>query len=345
MSKSSYSPPQQCPGFVLPSLLCLWAISAVGCSKSDERAEQPNAVEELRLGYFANVSHAPAMLGVHSGDFAKAIAPARLSHRLFNAGPALVEALFAGELDVGYIGPGPVINAFVKSRGTGVRVIAGVSSNGVVIVARDGSNIRTMADLKDRRVSTPQLGNTQDISARHYLLKTLGQADVNNVLPIPNAEQIGLMTRGEIDAAWVPEPWGARLVAEAGATIIAEEKDLWPEKEFTLAVVATTPEFLSRHPELVRKLLTAHVEWTARLNSEPDRCAAIFNEAMKAETGKSMEPEVLRASISRTRYTVRPLEATFKTYATWSYEVGFSREPADLTGLFDTSLVESVSKR
>ncbi|MBK8268320.1 MAG: ABC transporter substrate-binding protein [Planctomycetes bacterium] len=317
---------------------------AASCDRSGTSAEGSKKLEELRLGYFANISHAQAMLGVHTHEFEKAIAPVRLTHRVFNAGPLLIEALFAGELDIGYVGPGPVINAFVKSRGEGIRVIAAGASNGVVIVARPGSGIQKLSDLKGRRLATPQLGNTQDISARHYLLRELGQADVDNVIPIPNAEQSGLMVRGEIDAAWVPEPWGARLVKEAGAKIIAEEKDLWPEKEFSLAVIVTTPEFLKQHPQAVRQFLAAHIEMTRRLNAEPEACAAMFIEAMKAESGKSMSVELLKAAMSRTKYTNWPLEGTFRNYATWLRDVGFSRQNVDVKNLFETGILNSLVK-
>jgi len=282
---------------------------------------------------------------VASRDFAKAIAPVKLTPTTFNAGPSLIEALFAGELDIGYIGPGPVINAHVRSRGQGVRVIAGVSANGVVIVARGDSDIRTLADLKGRKLATPQLGNTQDISARNYLLKTLGQPNLDNVLAIANAEQIGLMARGQIDAAWVPEPWGARLVEEAGGRIVAEEKDLWPGKEFTLAVMVTSPEFLAAHPEIIKKILAEHQKWVRRLAGESDRYAADLNRAMTKETGKPMSEAIIRAALSRTRFTDQPLEQTFRTFAEWSANVGNAAQAPDMSHLIDTTLLNSLRRQ
>src|SRR5262249_19246224 len=161
-------------------------------------------------GYFANLSHAQAVLGVASGDFGRAIAPVKLESTVFNAGPSLVEALFAGQIDIGYIGPGPAVTAHRKSRGRGIRVVAGGAADGVVTLARSG--ISSMADLAGKTLATPQLGNTQDISARHFV----GPKDI---VPIANAEQIAMLARGEIDAAWAPEPWGERLVRETGAHI------------------------------------------------------------------------------------------------------------------------------
>src|SRR5207249_2925587 len=154
---------------------------------------------EVRIGYFANFTHAQAVLGVGSGDFQQAVAPAKVTTKVFNAGPSLVEALFANEIDIGYVGPGPALTAFAQSQGRGIRVISGSAANGVLIVARKDSGISTLQDLAGRRVATPQHGNTQDLSARHYLSAELRQKDLSTVLPIANAEQAGMMTRGEID--------------------------------------------------------------------------------------------------------------------------------------------------
>jgi NitT/TauT family transport system substrate-binding protein len=305
---------------------------------------KPKPVSQVRLGYFANLSHAQAVLGVSSGEFEKAVAPAKFSTKVFNAGPSLIEAVFAGEIDIGYVGPGPALAANARSRGQGVRVIAGAAANGVVIVARKNSGIHTLADLAGRRIATPQHGNTQDIAARHYFSSVLAQKDLTNVLPIPNSEQSGMMDRGQIDAAWVPEPWGARLVADTGATILAEEKDLWPDQQFSLAVVITTPEFLRDHPDVVAKVLGVHHAWTQRLTTDPKTYLPQLGAALFAITGKKLPPGVLDSAITRVTFTDDPLEATFKTMGQWSYDLGFEQRPARLGSLFDLGVLKDVSK-
>ena len=164
---------------------------------------------EVRLGYFANVTHAQAVLGVASGEFQSALGQTHLATKVFNAGPSLIEALNTRLIDVGYVGPGPVLSTWATSKGQSIVVISGAAANGVVIVARPDSGIKTLADLKGKIIATPQLGNTQDISAKHYVTVVLGQADAGNVRGIPNSEQVGLMIRGQIDAAWAPNH-GAR---------------------------------------------------------------------------------------------------------------------------------------
>jgi NitT/TauT family transport system substrate-binding protein len=316
----------------------LAAAPSLGCSKTPS-GEAPSVV---RVGYFANVTHAQAVLGVASGDFGQAVAPAKLDTKVFNAGPSLIEALFAGEIDIGYVGPGPTLSAQARSRGQGIRVVAGAASNGVVVVVRKDSGITELAHLAGRRVATPQLGNTQDISARHYLSKVLGQPNLNNVTPIDNSQQAALFARGEIDAAWVPEPWGQVLVSQTGARILAEEKDLWPSKEFVLTVVVTTPEFLAKHPDVVERVLAAHRTWTKRLAAEPGKYAPQLVDALFAVTGKKLDVSIIQPALGRVTFTDDPHEETLRTFASWAHDLGFERDAVDLTGLVDAKALRKL---
>ena len=254
-------------------LLISLSFGLTACDRGSTGADAKGgagAPKEVRIGYFANLTHAQGVLGVASGDFQQAVAPSTPTTRVFNAGPSLIEALFARQIDIGYVGPGPAINAHLKSKGSGIRIVAGAAANGVLIVAGPNSGVSSFAEIKGKRVATPQLGNTQDIAARHFLTTLLKQEDAKNVLPIANAEQASLMSRGEIDVAWAPEPWGSRLLIENGAKLVAQEKDLWPNKAFTLTLVVTTPEFLRKHPDVVEKVLVVHRGWTKRLQDAPD---------------------------------------------------------------------------
>ena len=327
------------------ALICALTLAAIaGCERST--SGKPNAAPaEVRLGYFANVTHAQAALGVASGDFAKAVAPARFSTRVFNAGPSLIEALLTGNIDIGYVGPGPALNAHDKSRGQGVRVIAGSAANGVIIVARKDSGITSLKDLAGKRIATPQHGNTQDIAARHYLTKVLGQEDSSTIIPIPNAEQASMMARKEIDAAWTPEPWGSRLIIENAATLVAEEKDLWPNKRFDLTVIVTTPKFLARYPDVVKKILAVHVAWTQRLQDDPQSHASQLGEALYAVNQKRLPQGVLPAALRNVEFSLDPLDETFQIMGQWAYDLGFARHPAKLEGLIDTTLLQQVRQQ
>ena len=301
-----------------------------------------SAPKEVRVGYFANLTHAQGVLGVASGEFQQAVAPAQLTTRVFNAGPSLVEALFARQIDIGYVGPGPAINAHLKSKGSGIRIVAGAAANGVLIVAGPNSGVSSISDIKGKRIATPQLGNTQDIAARHYLTNVLKQADAKNVLPIANAEQGSLMSRGEIDVAWAPEPWASRLLIENGAKLVAHEKDLWPNKAFTLTLVVTTPEFLKKHPDVVEKVLVVHRNWTKRLQDAPEQQLPQLQQALTALTGKALPAGVLPAAIGNVQFTDDSLNETLETMATWSAELGFVKEQAKLDGLVDLSILNKL---
>jgi NitT/TauT family transport system substrate-binding protein len=303
---------------------------------------QSKSLAELRLGYFPNITHAQAVLGVASGDFQTAIGSVKLTPRTFNAGPDLITALNAGAIDIGYVGPGPAINAFSQSHGASIRVISGAAANGVVIVARKDSGITSLKDLAGKKIATPQLWNTQDIAAKHYMISVLGQKDASNVKPIANSSQSGAMREGAIDAAWVPEPWGARLIAETGATLIAEEKDLWPGKEFSLTVIITTPQFLADHADVVEKILQVHHQWTVRLSQHPEQYQQQLNDELAKLAGKPLPVDILQAAISRTEFTDDALPDTFAAMSQWAYDLEVVKSKPDLTGLFATDLIKKI---
>jgi NitT/TauT family transport system substrate-binding protein len=321
-------------------LAAVLLVLVFGVASGCKAAGAATATAPVRIGYFANLTHAQAVLGVASGDFARAVAPAPLETRVFNAGPSLVEALFAGEIDIGYVGPGPAISANAKSYGEGIRVIAGAAANGVVIVAREGSGITTMADLAGKRVGTPQLGNTQDISARHYLAAVLKQP-TTGVTPVENAQQAAMFARGQLDAAWVPEPWGQRLITEAGATLVAEEKDLWDGGAFALTLVVTTPEFLKRRPDVVKAVLGVHERWTKKLAADPQAHAAELGDALFGLTGKRLPPGVVAPALARVKFIDEPLPGTLQTFAAWAQDLGFERKTVGTAGLVDTRILET----
>jgi NitT/TauT family transport system substrate-binding protein len=325
--------------------LCLTALVVAGCGKADSpQSAAPSAppqVVEVRLGYFPNLTHAQAVLGVASGDFQTAIAPANLSTKVFNAGPSLIEALLAGAIDIGYVGPGPVLDGWAETHGKEFVVISGAADNGVVIVAGPKSGIKTMADLAGKKIATPQRGNTQDIAARHYVSEVL-KLPVDNIVPISNPEQAGRMLAGDIDAAWAPEPWGSRLVATAGGTIIEEEKNLWPDQKFNLTVVIARQAFVKDHPDIVRKFLAAHHQWTVKLAADPKAYASQLGSALFDLTKAKLPDGVLQQSLGHIVFTDDPSQATFDTMKKWSVDLGVIKHPIPLDGLIDTSILHSL---
>lgn len=311
------------------------------------QAPQANATE-VRIGYFPNMLHAQALVGRAQGAFEKALAPdATVRMVPFNAGPSVIEAMFANEIDIAYIGPNPTINGYVKSRGEALSIIAGAASGGAVLVVRNDSGIAGPADFAGRRVASPQLGNTQDVALRAYLIQNnltigAGQGQVE-VIPTANPDILTLFQKKEIDAAWVPEPWGARLVQEGGGKIYLDERTLWPDGKFVTANVIVRKKFMDEHPDLVKKFLESHVDMTLWINAHPDEAKALMNAQILNLTSKALPVSVLDEAYTRCEITYDPVNSSLSTSAQSAYGLGFlGDEEPDLEGIYNLAPLNEV---
>src|SRR6202140_3188303 len=302
----------------------------------------------LRVGYFPNITHAQALVGRANGQFEKALgAGARIEWKAFNAGPSAIEALFANAIDLAYVGPNPAVTGYVRSQGEAVRLIAGAASGGASLVVREGSGIKSASDFHGKKVATPQQGNTQDVALRAWLrangLKPREKGGDVQVLPISNPDQLTLFLKGEIDAAWAPEPWAARLVREGGGRIFLDERDLWPDHQFVVTNLIVSPKFLKEHPDVVKNFLRAHVELTEWINKNAAQAKQILNEQLQKETGKSLAPEVLEDAFSRMQVTYDPIRSSLLKSTQEAFDEGFlGRTKPDLSGLYDLTLLNEV---
>lgn len=335
---------------VLGALAMSTACATTGGGGRDAAAPEPlpttggTPAAELRLGYFPNVTHATAIYGDSSGVFAKALGDTKLRTQTFNAGPAAVEALFGGSLDATYIGPNPAVNAFVKSQGEAVRIIAGATSGGASLVVKPG--IADVKALAGKKIATPQTGGTQDIALRHYLavngfeVDTTGAGDVT-ILAQENPITLTAFQAGQIDGAWVPEPWASRLVLEGGGKVLIDERDLWPGGNFVTTHLIVRTEFLRDHPETVRKLVEGSVEANKQLTADPGRGKQVINDALAKLTGKPLAPAVLDRAFAGIRVTDDPVATSLSTSAQHAFETGLVKK-ADLTGIYDLTLLRQV---
>jgi sulfonate transport system substrate-binding protein len=294
----------------------------------------------LRVGYFPNLTHSQALIGLSRGDFAAALGPQiTIDAKPFNAGPSVIEAMFAGELDLAYIGPNPAANGYVQSSGEALRVIAGATSGGAGFVVRPESGIRSAADLSGKRIATPQLGNTQDVAFRAYLsqnsLQTTEQGGTVEVVPTANPNILDLFRRAEIDGAWVPEPWAARLMVEGGGDLFLDERTVWPDGEFTTALVIVRTQFLEEHPDLVQRWLEAHVKLTQWEQLNPEEAKTLANQEIGRLTSQSLSQAVLDSAWSRMSVTYDPLANTIVASAHAAYVAGYLETDPDLSGLVD----------
>ncbi|PDV98372.1 sulfate ABC transporter substrate-binding protein [Candidatus Chloroploca asiatica] len=316
-----------------------------GCTLSGQRLP---AGDRLRLAYFPNVTHGVALVGVARGTFQEALGPeVTLVTTSFNAGPSLVEALFAGEVDLGYLGPNPAINGYVRSNSEAVRIIAGAAEGGAALVVRPEAGINGPSDFAGKRFATPQYGGTQDVALRHlmqqYDLKPADRGGTVTILPSQNPDILTLFRKGDLDGAWVPEPWVSRLVLEAGGTVLIDERSLWPEGRFISTVLVVHPRFLREHPDLVEAFLRAHVDTVQYMQAQPATAAQLINQEIERITTRPLPEEVLKRSLTTLEFTYDPLPATLLLAADHAYALGFlgATEP-DLQNIYDLALLNKV---
>jgi len=302
------------------------------------------------VGAFPNITHAQAMVGKANGAFEKALGTgAKIQWTSFNAGPSAIEALFAGAIDMTYVGPNPTISGYLRSNGEALRVIAGAASGGAALVVRNGSGINKPEDFHGKRVGSPQLGNTQDVALRAWL-KTHGMKPTDKggdvqVVPLANPDQLTMFLQKQLDASWAPEPWATRLIHEGNAHLFLDERELWPQGQFVVTNLVVTPKFLREHPDVVKKWLTTHVELTDWINGHLPEAERILNDQIQKETGKALAPAVLDEAFGRLQVTYDPLRSSLLASAKAAFEAGFlGRQMPDLSSLYDLGPLNQVLK-
>jgi sulfonate transport system substrate-binding protein len=311
-----------------------------------------NSVKTLRIGYFPNINHAQAVIGFGNGDFQKALGNnVKVQTTVFNAGPSAIEALLAKKIDVTYVGPNPAINGYVVSDEKDLKIIAGASSGGASFIVRKDAGINSPKDLAGKRLASPELGNTQDIALRSYLLKnglkTTDQGGNVVLTPVANPDILTLFLKKQLDGAWVPEPWATRLVNEANGRIFLDERSTWPGGKFVTANIAVSTDYLKNNPDVVSKLLTAHVNETVWINNHKDQAVQAFNTQVKKLTGKSIPQDELKQAFSRIDFTYDPIKLSLFQSANNAYNLGLlakSKSRPDLSGIFDLTILDQVLK-
>jgi NitT/TauT family transport system substrate-binding protein len=332
----------------LVALGLLLALALAACGGTSTTSGNSNSPVTVNLGYFANVTHAVAVVGVQRGTFKNALGPnVNLQTKIFSAGPALITALFANQIDIGYVGPNPAISGYVQSHGAALRIIAGAASGGALFVVRPGANVKTAADLAGKKLATPQLGNTQDVALRYYLqqhgLKTADKGGNVQIVPTAPANILTLFKQGAIDGAWVAEPWGTRLLVEGKGQLFLDERSLWPNGKFVTTDVVVRKAFLDQHPDLVNKFLQAHVDTIQYIQSNLSSAETIVNSEIKRITGKALLANEISQSFTNLDITYDPLTSTLTTAADRAYSLGFlGSSMPDLSGIYSLAALNQV---
>ena len=302
----------------------------------------------IRVGAFPNITHPQAMVGKANGYFEKAMGPnVKIDWKSFNAGPSAIEALFAGAIDMTYIGPNPTISGYVRSQGEALRVVAGAASGGAALVVRADSGIQKPEDFHGKRVASPQQGNTQDVALRSWLkahgMKSMDKGGDVQVMPMANPDQLTLFLRKDLDAAWAPEPWATRLIRDGNGRLFLDERDLWPKGQFVVTNLIVSTKFLQEHPDLVKNWIRANVELTDWINKNLPEAKKLLNQQIQKETGKALSAGLLDEAFTRIEVTYDPLRNTLLTSAHSAFDAGFlGKQMPDLSRLYDLTLLNQV---
>ena len=327
----------------LPLLLL---VGLVSCSTTPGQGGSAGADGvTLRLGYFPNVTHATAIVGIERGIFAEKLgSDVTLTTQTFNAGGDVVEAIFNGGLDASYIGPNPAINAFGQSDGEAIRIISGATSGGAFLVV--SPEITSPEQLAGKKLGSPQLGNTQDVALRAWLLEQGFETDLEgggdvSILPQANADILTSFSTGDVDGAWVPEPWATLMVEQAGGHVLVDERDLWPDGRFVTTQLIVATAFLNEHPDVVKRLLEGQVAANQFVNDDPEAAQETVASAIAELTGSEVDPGILTKAWKNLEFTDDPIASSLAVSATHAEDLGLL-EPTDLDGIYDLTLLNQV---
>jgi NitT/TauT family transport system substrate-binding protein len=321
--------------------------SSSGATSASSGGSSSGEKVTLRLGYFPNITHATALVGVEKGIFADKLGPnVTLQTQTFNAGPNAIDALFAESIDATYVGPNPAINGYAKSKGEALRIISGATSGGASLVV--APSINGPAELKGKTLATPQLGNTQDVALRAWLKKdgldadTSGGGDVS-IKPQDNAATLDAFKQGQVQGAWVPEPWATRLVEEGGGKVLVNEADLWPNGQFVTTQLVVRTAFLKDHPDAVEKLLEGQVAANDYVNKNPADAQKAANDQIEKITQKRLSDAVVAGAWQNLTFTNDPIASSLEKSADDAVSLGLLEQP-DLTGIYDLTLLNQILK-
>jgi sulfonate transport system substrate-binding protein len=324
------------------ALLATTALAA--CGKSDDEASASGDASTIRLGYFPNITHAPALVGVNKNFFQDALGSTKLETKTFNAGGDALTALLSGAIDATYMGPNPAINGWAQTQGRGLKIIAGSTSGGAGLVVQPG--VTSAQDLKGKKVATPQLGNTQDVALRAWLknqgltTNTQGGGDVS-ITPQANSAILQGFAQGSLAGAWIPQPYLSQLMLQSKGKLLVDEKTLWPQGQFVTTQLVVTQTFLNKYPDTVKKLLQGQLKSIDYIASNRADAQAAANAQLASLSGKPLKDDVLTAAFADLSFTNDPIAASLYTGAQHAEAVGLLKT-VDLKGIYDLGPLNSL---
>jgi NitT/TauT family transport system substrate-binding protein len=313
----------------------------------EQASVETSDASELTLGYFGNLTHGPALVGVQEGLFARELGDTQLSTQVFTSGPTAVEAMNAGSVDAAFVGPNPAINSFIQSDGQSLTVVAGAASGGAQFVV--SGDVAGEDDLAGRTIATPDFGGTQDVALRTWLADHGYTADGDDeravgITPMPNGQALQMLRQGQIDGGWLPQPWATRAVQEEGAKVLVDERELWADGRYPTTVLVVRRDFLAEHPRTVEKLvrgLDRSVDWLHANEHDPVLVADTLNAALEAADTDPLPQTTAVGALDAIEWTVDPLAETYPALLEHAVRAGTTQE-ASVEGLVDTTLLDRV---
>ncbi len=313
-------------------------VSLAGCGSAGNQGSDGKT--DVRIAYFPNITHTQALVMKNQKTLEnKWKDKCNVSWTSFNAGPAEVEAIFAGEVDLGYIGPVPALSANAKSNGD-VKIISNVTNAGAVLLRRKDSGIETVKDLAGKKVAVPQIGNTQHLCLLDLLtqngLKTVDKGGDVTINASSNADILNLIDNGSVDAAVVPEPWGTTIEKNGSAEVLLEYDKLFLEGNYPTAVVIAGSDFMKEHPDLVKEFLQAHEDAALFINENGAQAREIVNKEIESVTGKALAADVIEKAFGRMKVDTALNKEAVMTFARISKEEGFISTVPEENDVFTT---------
>jgi len=331
------------------SIVGIIALSVLGITLNFGESTHEN---KLRIAYFPNIGHVIPIVGMENGSFEKNIGnQTKIETRVFDSGPQAIESLFANSIDIAYVGPGPAINGFLNSENNELKILAGAASGGASFIVHPDSEINSVSDFAGKKIAAPQIGNTQDVSLRHYLsengLKSAEKGGSVIVYNISNPDIYTLFVKGDIDGAWVPEPWATILETELGGKRLFHEEELWDDKEFASVLLIGNISYVEKNPIIIENFLQSHHETVTWINDNPVETRIIFNNFLDSHLGQPLSDDVVDIALSNILITSDPKLDSIFSFAEKADALGYlGRNGYDLSGIFyyfDTNSIDEVT--
>ena len=324
-------------GMAVGGIVVIVAIAITITSFSD--SDQINQ-DKIRVAFFPSIGHIIPIVGLEEKIFEKGIGEEKqIETKLFDSGPQVIESIFSGSIDVAYVGPGPIINGFLKSDGKDIKILSGAASGGASFIIQPNSGLESLENFDGKRIASPQISNSQDVSLRHYLeshgFKSVEKGGTVFVLNISNPDIYTLFAKGDIDGAWVPEPWATILVQELDGIRLFNEEKLWPNEEFASVLLIVRTEYLENNPETIQKWVESHEKIVTWINSNPDKSKSLFSSFLIDYMGKSLPTKIIDESFSNITITSDPIKNSVIIFAERADSLGYlGRDGYNLDGIF-----------